>query len=157
MLKRPITPIWSGFSAGKAIGSTSTSFAKSLGPSHDSSTLTSTPAPKTGIQYFFFYIQDPFKRETRHLIVEVLELTAEEHLNLYKLRESLKYADLKDLFLILDVYNKGYLDSDSLLTVFKTNQIYCDDKGLKCLMKMFRKRVDERISFNEFVAFVTLS
>ena len=37
----------------------------------------------------------------------------------------------------MDVHNKGYLDSDTLLTAFKQNKIYCDDKSLKCLMKMF--------------------
>jgi hypothetical protein len=56
----------------------------------------------------------------------------------------------------MDVYNKGYLDSDTLLTVFKQKNIYCDDKSLKCLMKMFRKRIDERISFGEFAKFFEL-
>lgn len=69
----------------------------------------------------------------------------------------MRYADFKELFGLLDVYHKGYLDSDSLLTVFKSNHVYCDDKGLKCLMKMFRKRVDEKISFNEFARLVSLS
>ncbi len=58
------------------------------------------------------------------------------------------------MFIILDVHNKGYLDSDSLLAVFKQNNIYCDDKSLKCVMKLFRKRVDERITFNEFSKFI---
>ncbi len=47
----------------------------------------------------------------------------------------------------MDVQNKGYLDSDTLLTAFKQNKIYYDDKSLKYLMKMFRKRIDERIFF----------
>lgn len=58
------------------------------------------------------------------------------------------------MFIILDVHNKGYLDSDSLLALFKQNNIYCDDKSLKCVMKLFRKRVDERITFNEFNKFI---
>ena len=60
----------------------------------------------------------------------------------------------KEMFIVLDVHNKGYLDSDSLLTVFKQNNIYCDDKSLKCLMKMFRKRIDERITFSDFAKFI---
>ncbi len=54
----------------------------------------------------------------------------------------------------MDVHNKGYLDSDTLLAVFKRQNIYCDDKSLKCLMKMFRKRIDERISYSEFAKFL---
>lgn len=51
------------------------------------------------------------------------------------------------MFTSLDILNKGYLDSDTLLSVFKQNNIYCDDKTLKCFMKLFRKRIDERITF----------
>lgn len=47
----------------------------------------------------------------------------------------------KLMFAFLDVHNKGFLDSDTLLTVFKEQNIYCDDKSLKCLMKLFRKRI----------------
>lgn len=47
----------------------------------------------------------------------------------------------KQIFAFLDVHNKGYLDSDTLLSVFKRHNIYCDDKSLKCLMKLFRKRI----------------
>lgn len=47
----------------------------------------------------------------------------------------------KLMFTFLDVHNKGYLDSDTLLTVFKEQNIFCDDKSLKCLMKLFRKRI----------------
>lgn len=60
----------------------------------------------------------------------------------------------KEMFISLDALNKGYLDSDSLLRVLKQNNIYCDDKTLKCLMKLFRKRVDERITFSEFAKFI---
>ena len=56
----------------------------------------------------------------------------------------------------MDVHNKEYLDSETLLTVFRQNNIYCDDKSLKCLMKMFRKRINERISFGEFAKFIEL-
>lgn len=60
----------------------------------------------------------------------------------------------KSMFLSLDVHNKGYLDSDTLLTVFKHHNIYCDDKSLKCFMKLFRKRIEEKITYNEFSKFI---
>lgn len=60
----------------------------------------------------------------------------------------------KQMFSFLDVHNKGYLDSDSLLTVFKKYDIYCDDKSLKCLMKLLRKRIEEKITFKEFSKFI---
>ena len=68
--------------------------------------------------------------------------------------EGMRRINPKEIFIVLDVHNKGYLDSDSLLTVFKQNNIYCDDKSLKCLMKMFRKRIDERITFSDFAKFI---
>ena len=68
--------------------------------------------------------------------------------------EGMRRINPKEMFIVLDVHNKGYLDSDSLLTVFKQNNIYCDDKSLKCLMKMFRKRIDERITFSDFAKFI---
>lgn len=58
------------------------------------------------------------------------------------------------MFTFLDIFNKGFLDSDTLLTVLKKHNIYCDDKSLKCLMKLFRKRIEEKITFNEFSKFI---
>jgi hypothetical protein len=52
------------------------------------------------------------------LIIEILKLTADEHFNLQKRRESMYRIDPKEMFIFLDVHNKGYIDADALLTVF---------------------------------------
>lgn len=60
-------------------------------------------------------------------------------------------SDPKDLFVFLDVSNKGYLDSESFAKVFRQNQIACDDRQMKCLFKMFKRRVDDKIMYLDFV------
>lgn len=59
-------------------------------------------------------------------------------------------SDPKDLFVFLDVNNKGYLESESFAKVFRQNQIACDDRQMKCLFKMFRRRVDDKIMYMDF-------
>ena len=56
----------------------------------------------------------------------------------------------------MDVLNKGYLDSETLLAAFKHNNIYCDEKILKCLMRMFKKRINEKISSADFAKFIEI-
>jgi hypothetical protein len=46
------------------------------------------------------------------------------------------------MFRYLDVNAKGYLDAESFDKIFKANNIKCDDKNMKCLMKIFRKKID---------------
>lgn len=59
-------------------------------------------------------------------------------------------SDPKDLFVFLDVNNRGYLDSESFAKVFRQNQIAYDDRQMKCLFKMFRRRVDDKIMYMDF-------
>lgn len=56
----------------------------------------------------------------------------------------------------MDVLNKGYLDSETLLAAFKHNNIYCDEKILKCLMRIFKKRINEKISSADFAKFIEI-
>jgi hypothetical protein len=56
----------------------------------------------------------------------------------------------------MDVLNKGYLDSETLLAAFKQNNIHCDEKILKCLMRMFKKRINEKISPADFAKFIEI-
>jgi hypothetical protein len=46
------------------------------------------------------------------------------------------------MFRFLDLDMKGYLDAYSLEKTLKENNIFCDDKNMKCLMKIFRKKID---------------
>lgn len=86
--------------------------------------------------------------------MEILKTTGELHFNLQKMREGMRRLNPKQMFVFLDIYNKGYIDSETLLSVFKQNNIYCDDKSLKCLMKLLRKRIDEKITYSELAKFI---
>ena len=63
---------------------------------------------------------------------------------------------LTHYFNFVDLEEKGYISSKCFQSVLTENNIFCDDTDLKCLMKLFRKKVDERISVNEFVSFIDL-
>ena len=63
---------------------------------------------------------------------------------------------LTEYFRFLDLEEKGYISARCLQTALTENNVFCDDTDLKCLMKLFRKKVDERISVHEFVAFLDL-
>jgi Ca2+-binding EF-hand superfamily protein len=70
------------------------------------------------------------------------------HSNVYHLKQNINSAgiSLKDYFRFIDLQDKGYISARCLQDVLNENNISCDDKDLKCLMKLFRKKVDERIS-----------
>ena len=56
----------------------------------------------------------------------------------------------------MDLGDKGYISADCIRTMLEENNIFCEGRDLKCLMKFFRKKVDERISPQEFVSFIDL-
>jgi Ca2+-binding EF-hand superfamily protein len=63
---------------------------------------------------------------------------------------------LKDYFRFIDLQEKGYISARCFQDVLTENNIFCDEKDLKCLMKLFRKKVYERISLQEFIDFLDL-
>lgn len=80
------------------------------------------------------------------------------HANISHLKQKINSAGIsvKDYFRFIDLESKGYISSRCFQNVLTENNIFCDETDLKCLMKLFRKKVDERISPQEFAAFVDL-
>ena len=78
------------------------------------------------------------------LIIEVLTLTAEMHSNLDSARRRINQSGISvgGLFKFVDLEEKGYISASCLQRVLSENNIFCDDRDLKCLMKLFRKKVD---------------
>ena len=56
----------------------------------------------------------------------------------------------EDYWRFVDLEDKGYISAPCFQKVLTENNIFVDDKDLKCLMKLFRKKVDERITISEF-------
>ncbi len=92
------------------------------------------------------------------LILEVLALTADMHSNIANIKQNINSAgiNINDYFRFIDLEGKGYISSRCFQNVLTENNVFCDETDLKCLMKLFRKKVDERISQQEFVSFVDL-
>ncbi len=59
-----------------------------------------------------------------------------------------------DLFRFIDLEDKGYITADCMNHVLKEKNVFCDPKDLKCLMRVFRKKVDEPITIYEFQEFM---
>ena len=80
------------------------------------------------------------------------------HSNINHLKQKINHAgiNLKDYFRFIDLQEKGYISARCFQEVLTENNIFCDEKDLKCLMKLFRKKVDERISLQEFIDFLDL-
>lgn len=80
------------------------------------------------------------------------------HSNITHQRQKINQSGttLKEYFRFIDLQEKGYISARCFQEVLNENNISCDDKDLKCLMKLFRKKVDERINFQEFTAFLDL-
>lgn len=70
------------------------------------------------------------------------------HSNLMRIREKINREGIDpfNLFRHIDLGDKGYISADCMKTVLEENNIFCEARDLKCLMKFFRKKVDERIS-----------
>lgn len=92
------------------------------------------------------------------LILEVLALTADMHSNIANMKQKINSAgiSLNDYFRFVDLEGKGYISSRCFQNVLTENNVFCDETDLKCLMKLFRKKVDERISQKEFATFIDL-
>jgi Ca2+-binding EF-hand superfamily protein len=100
--------------------------------------------------------QNPFSKETSRLILEIVGLSAQMHTNLDKCRRKIKQDNISvgTMFEGLQLQNCGYVTSEDLRQLLQDNGINCEPKDLKCLMKLFNKRVNERISLPEFTNFV---
>jgi Ca2+-binding EF-hand superfamily protein len=80
------------------------------------------------------------------------------HSNINHLKQKINHegVNLKNYFRFIDIQEKGYISARCFQDVLNENNIFCDEKDLKCLMKLFRKKVDERISLQEFIDFIDL-
>lgn len=92
------------------------------------------------------------------LILEVFSLTADMHSNIANSKKKINGSGmpLTEYFRFIDLEEKGYISSQCFKNALTENNIFCDDTDLKCLMKLFRKKVDERITVHEFVGFLDL-
>ena len=80
------------------------------------------------------------------------------HYNLFRLKERINRegVDPMSLFDYVDLENKGFLDAEGIRVLLQEHNVYCEAKDMKCLMKLFRKKVDERIKPKEFIEFIDL-
>jgi Ca2+-binding EF-hand superfamily protein len=80
------------------------------------------------------------------------------HANINQLKQKINHEgiNVKDYFRFIDLQDKGYISARCFQDVLTENNIFCDDKDLKCLMKLFKKKVDERICMQEFSQFLDL-
>lgn len=78
------------------------------------------------------------------LILEVVALTSDMHANIYHIKQKINSVGIKvsDYFRFIDLEGKGYISSKCFQTVLTENNVFCDETDLKCLMKLFRKKVD---------------
>ena len=49
---------------------------------------------------------------------------------------------LNNYFRFVDLEEKSYVSAKCFQTLLTEHNIFCDDSDLKCLMKLFRKKVD---------------
>lgn len=87
-----------------------------------------------------------------------MALTADMHSNIGQLKQKISASGvpLTSYYNYVDLESKGYISSRCLQNILNENSIFCDETDVKCLMKLFRKKVDERILANEFMAFIDL-
>jgi len=78
------------------------------------------------------------------MIIEVLSACSEMHANINRRKQDIVSQGLHsaDLFRFVDLDDKGYVTSDDFKAVLEENNTFCDAKDLKCLMRLFRKKVD---------------
>ena len=64
--------------------------------------------------------------------------------------------DPMKLFFYVDLDDKGFIEAECVRVVLEEHNVNCDSKGMKCLMKLFSKKVDDRIKPKEFIFFIDL-
>ena len=53
--------------------------------------------------------------------------------------------NLNNLFKYVDVKNKGYIEAEDIQDLLEEKRIECDQRILKGVMKIFKKRLTEKI------------
>jgi Ca2+-binding EF-hand superfamily protein len=59
-------------------------------------------------------------------------------------------VNVSNLFQYVDVKNKGYIDAEDIQDLLEEKRIECDQRILKGIMKIFRKRLNDKISYQDF-------
>lgn len=59
-------------------------------------------------------------------------------------------VNVSNLFQYVDVKNKGYIDAEDIQDLLEEKRIECDQRILKRIMKIFRKRLSDKISYQDF-------
>lgn len=59
-------------------------------------------------------------------------------------------VNVSNLFQYVDVKNKGYIDTEDIQDLLEEKRIECDQRILKGIMKIFRKRLNDKISYQDF-------
>jgi Ca2+-binding EF-hand superfamily protein len=59
-------------------------------------------------------------------------------------------VNVSNLFQYVDVKNKGYIDAEDIQDLLEEKRIECDQRILKGIMKIFRKRLSDKISYQDF-------
>lgn len=58
--------------------------------------------------------------------------------------------NINNLFKYVDVKNKGYIEAEDIQDLLEEKRIECDQRILKGVMKIFKKRLTEKIQYQEF-------
>lgn len=64
------------------------------------------------------------------------------NINLIKQKISSTGMSLNNYFRFVDLEEKSYVSAKCFQTLLTEHNIFCDDSDLKCLMKLFKKKVD---------------
>lgn len=59
-------------------------------------------------------------------------------------------VNVSNLFQYVDVKNKGYIDAEDIQDLLEEKRVECDQRILKGIMKIFRKRLNDKISYQDF-------
>lgn len=81
-----------------------------------------------------------------------MTLSAEMFNNVFRMREQINSEGLKvsNLFNYVDVKGKGFIEAEDFQDLLDEKRIECNQRILKGLMKIFRKRLNDKISYQEF-------
>lgn len=90
------------------------------------------------------------------LVLEIIQLENDMHQNLNKCRLAIKQegVEARQLFGYMDEEGKGFITSENIKAVMEENNTNCEAKELKCLMKLLDKKIDERVSSQDFARFI---
>lgn len=58
--------------------------------------------------------------------------------------------NINNLFKYVDVKNKGYIEAEDIQDLLEEKRIECDQRILKGVMKIFKKRLTDKIQYQEF-------